>query len=163
MFNINFQSVLKRIFGNEKQARVVDTRADLTPKPYEKELELETPVILTIWTIERSRYVPARAICTDIEVYPSDAMTLCEGVSGYVVGTPNGETVVVEARAGGLVGHSIEVVMDGIREMTASQLINQIDSGKKEFNRMKKQEMSNDEFWKSIKMGREEVDAAQDF
>lgn len=165
LLSLDFRSALKRIFGSEKKAEqqaAVASSAESARKPLEYEMEAEAPVILTIWTIERNRYATARALCTDIEVYPSEAITLCEGINGYVLGTPNGETVVIEARAGGLVGHSVEIVMDGIREMSTAQLKNQIDTGKKEFNRMTKQAMSNDEFWKAIKMGSEEIEAAQE-
>ena len=157
--NIDFGSAFKRIFGGEKSA---EAKAEISnDADKQSEIEAETPVTLTIWTIERNRYAPARALCTEVEVYPSEAAVLCEDICCYAMGTPNGETVVVEARTGGLVGHSIEVVMDGIREMTRTQLNNQLDTAKKEFNRMKKHEMSNDEFWKSIKMGSEEIEATQ--
>lgn len=164
--NLDFGSALKRIFGSEKKTDAVDISAKHAAKPSEREIELrveaEAPVILTIWTIERNRYAPSRALCTDIEVYPSAAINLCEDINGHVFDTPNGESVVVEARTGSLVGHSLEVVRDGIREMTKAQLNNQLDTGRKEFNRMKKQEMSNDEFWQAIKMGSEEIEAAQE-
>ena len=163
--NLDFGSALKRIFGSEKKAEqqaVVANSAESAQKPQKHEIEAEAPVILTIWTIERNRYAPARALFTDIEVYPSAAITLCEDINGYVFDTPNGESVVVEARTGSLVGHSVEVVRDGVREMTKAQLNNQLDTGKKEFNRMKKQEMPNDEFWQAIKMGSEEIEAAQE-
>jgi len=159
LFNINFGSAFKRIFGNEKsveQTPVIAPHSDT-----QSETEIESPAILTIWTIERNRTAASRALCADIEVYPSAATGLCEDIMGYVVGTPNGETVVVEARTGSLVGHSLEIVLDGIREMTKAQLNNQLDTAKKEFNRMKKQELSNDEFWKAIKMGSEDMDATQ--
>lgn len=164
LLSLDFRSALKRIFGSANKAEAEDVPAKPAAKPSEIEpgTETEASVILTIWTIERNRYATARALCTDIEVYPSEAITLCEGINGYVLGTPNGETVVIEARAGGLVGHSVEIVMDGIREMSTAQLKNQIDTGKKEFNRMTKQAMSNDEFWKAIKMGSEEIEAAQE-
>lgn len=164
-FKLDVGAALKRIFGNEKKAEqqaVVAGSEKSWRKPPEQVLEVESPVMLTIWTIERNRYAPARALCTGVEVYPSAAITLCEDINCHVLGTPNGETVVVEARTGGLVGHSIEVVMDGIREMTKVQLNNQLDTSKKEFNRMKKLEMSNDEFWQAIKMGSEEVETSQE-
>lgn len=163
--NLDFGSALKRIFGSEKipehQAGVASS-AKSALKPLEHEIEAAAPVILTIWTIERNRYAPARALCTDIEVYPSAAIALCEDINGYVFDTPNGESVVVEARTGSLVGHSLEVVRDGVREMTKAQLNNQLDTGKKEFNRMKKIGMPNDEFWKAIKMSSEETEAAHE-
>lgn len=158
-FNIDFGAALKGIFGGKKNAG--DKAAPDYPNDRQHETEIESPVTLIIWTIERNRYAPARALCTDITVYPSAATTLCEDITCHVVSTPNGETVVIEARTGGLVGHSIEVVMDGIREMSKLQLNNQLDTAKKEFNRMKKLEMTNDEFWKAIKMGGEEIDATQ--
>jgi len=86
---------------------------------------------LPIWTVERNRYAAARALCTEIEVLPSHAIPLCEDINGYVLDTPSGESVVVEARTGSLVGHSLEVVKDGIREMTRAQLNSQLDTGKK--------------------------------
>jgi len=159
-FNLDFGSALKRIFGSEKKAEpetVVGVSSEAAGA-----IEAEASAILTIWTIERNRYAPARALCTELEVYPCEAITLCEEINCYVLGTPNGETVVVEARTGGLVGHSIEVVMDGIREMTKVQLNNQLDTSWKEFNRMKKQDMSKDEFWKAIKMGSEEIETIQE-
>ena len=158
-FNIDIGAAFKSIFGSKEDAK--DKSAPAICNDKQQEAEVETPTTLTIWTIERNRYEPARALCTDISVYPSTATTLCEDITCYAVGTPNGETVVIEARTGGLVGHSIEVVMDGIREMTRAQLNNQLDTAKKEFNRMKKIEMSNDDFWMSIKMGGEEIDATQ--
>lgn len=160
-FNLEISSALKRIFGSEKKAEpetVVGVSSEAA-----REEEAEASAMLTIWTIERNRYAPARALCTEVEVYPCEAITLCEEINCYVLGTPNGETVVVEARTGGLVGHSLEIVMDGIREMTKIQLNNQLDTSRKEFNRMKKQEMSNDEFWKAIKMGSEEIETTQDY
>ena len=163
LFNLDFKSALKRIFaGEKKEQRTADTVVS-AEKFNERVLETEAAVMLTIWTIERSRYEAARALCTDIEVYPSEAITLSEDIVGYVLGTPNGETVVVEARTGGLVGHSIEIVLDGIREMTKVQLNNQLDTARKEFNRMSKHELPNDEFWKAIKMGGAEIEASQDY
>jgi hypothetical protein len=163
--NLDFGAALKRIFGSEKKAEqqaAAASSAESARKPLEHEIEAAAPAILTIWTIERNRYAPARALCTDIEVYPSAAITLCEDIQGYVFDTPNGESVVVEARTGSLVGHSVEVVRDGICEMTKAQLNNQLDTGRKDFNRMKNQEMSNDEFWTAIKMGSEETEAAHE-
>lgn len=157
----NLGSALKRIFGSgkkaESQSGVVASEKKLS------ESEIEAPVSLTIWTIERNRYAAARALCTDIEVYPSEAVTLCEDIVGFVFDTPNGESVVVEARTGSLVGHTLEVVRDGVREMTRAQLNSQLDTGRKEFNRMKKHELSNDEFWIAIKMGSNEIEVAQDY
>ena len=162
-FKIDFGSALKRMLGGERNTqRNTRPMAEIAVHvDKQNETEAETPVILTIWTIERSRIAPSHALCTDIEVYPLAATALCAGITGYVVGTPNGETVVVEARTGGLVGHSLEVVLDGIGEMTQAQLNNQLDTAKKEFNRMKKQQMTNDEFWKAIKVGSEEMDVTQ--
>lgn len=157
----NFGSALKRIFGGGKQAESQDAVSASAKKLHET--EAEAPVSLTIWTIERNRYAAARALCTDIEVYPSEAVALCEDIVGFVFDTPNGESVVVEARTGSLVGHSLEVVRDGVREMTRAQLNGQLDTGRKEFNRMKKQELSNDEFWSAIKMGGSEIEVAQDY
>jgi hypothetical protein len=160
-------ATLKRIFGNENSARqatpVLQTRAQLGEDKLEIKVEAESPVMLEIWTVERSRYSAARALCTEVEVYPSEAITLCEDIKGYVFDTPSGESVVVEARTGSLVGHTLEVVKDGIREMTRVQLNSQLDTGKKEFNRMKKQPLSNDEFWKAIKMGSNDLDISQDY
>lgn len=166
LFNLDFGTTLKRIFGSEIKPApqtITITPQQITQKNIELLIEVESPVILTIWTIERNRYAAPRALSTEVEVYPSAAITLCEDISCYVLGTPNGETVVVEARTGGLVGHTLEVVKDGIREMSKAQLNNQLDTAKKEFNRMKKQDMPNDEFWKAIKMGNEEIEASQDF
>lgn len=157
----NFGSVLKRIFGSGREAE--SPAAVVASEPKLRETEAEAPVSLTIWTIERNRYAAARALCTDIEVYPSEAVPLCEDIVGFVFDTPNGESVVVEARTGSLVGHTLEVVRDGVREMTRAQLNSQLDTGRKEFNRMKKHELSNDEFWLAIKMGSSEIEVMQDF
>jgi len=102
-------------------------------------------------------------LCTDIEVYPSEAVALCEDITGYVIDTPSGESVVIEARTGSLVGHSLEVVRDGVREMNKVQLNAQLDTARKEFNRMSKSELPNEEFWKSLKMGGAEIEVAQDY
>ena len=157
----NVGSALKRIFGRAKEAESPAVAVASKLKP--NETETETPVSLTIWTIERNRYTAARALCTDIEVYPSEAVALCEDIVGFVFDTPNGESVVVEARTGSLVGHALEVVRDGVREMTRAQLNSQLDTGKKEFNRMKKHALSNDDFWNAIKMGNSEIEVAQDY
>ena len=158
-----FKSALMRIFGGEKEVLGQVAVADTAQQASVSVMETETPVMLTIWTIERNRYTPARALCTDIEVYSSQAIALCEDITGYVFDTPNGESVVIEARTGSLVGHSLEVVRDGVREMTKSQLNAQLDTAKKEFNRMNKLALSNDEFWKAIKMGSSEIEVVQDY
>ena len=125
---------------------------------------VEAPVALTIWMIERDRYgVRGRALCTDVEVYESEAVRLCESVMGYVLNTPSGETVVVEARSGGLVGNSLESVLDGVRDMPSSELIRQIDTNRKEFNRMKHQALPNAEFWAALRMGEGELEPGQDY
>jgi hypothetical protein len=164
-FNFDLPAAFKRLFGHEDKAavQVDEVSPDIERLQQENELVAEAPVRLTVWTIERNRYAAARALCTDIEVLPSSATPLCEDINGYVFDTPNGESVVIEARTGTLVGHSLEVVRDGVREMSKVQLNNQLDTGKKEFNRMKKIEMSNDDFWKAIKMCSEEVEPVQDF
>lgn len=163
LFNLDFRTTLKRLFGSGKSAEPAAVQVKPAAKPLEQEIESEAPLTLTIWTIERSRISPSRALCTDIEVFPSEAVTLCEDIAGYVLDTPNGESVVIEARTGGLVGHSLEVVRDGVREMTKVQLNAQLDTARKEFNRMSKHELSNDEFWKSIRMGSSETEVAQDY
>lgn len=162
LFNLDFRSALKRIFGSENRAEPDAVHA-AAAKPVDDETASEAPLTLTIWTIERSRYTASRALCTEIEVYPSAAVALCEDIVGYVFDTPSGESVVIEARTGSLVGHALEVVRDGVREMTKSQLNTQLDTAKKEFNRMHKQVLSNDELWKTIKMGSSEIDVAQDY
>lgn len=165
----NFLSTVLGLFGGRAQAtaKTTDSATDtmeipaaaVDPWPAEA---TEVPLELTIWMIERDRYgVRGRALCTDIEVYASEAVVLCDGVSGYVVGTPNGETVVVEARSGGLVGHSVEAVLDGIRDMPTSELIRQIDAGRKEFNRMTQLALSNEEFWATLKMGDAETESVE--
>lgn len=160
-----FNTALKRIFGSEKKAEAlqVASAAEQAQQAPARELEAEPAVSLTIWTIERNRYAAPRALCTEVEVNPSEAVTLYEDITGYVFDTPSGESVVVEGGTGGLVGHSLEVVRDGIREVTKAQLKQQLDSGKKEFNRMKKYELSNEEFWKAIRMGGAEIEVAQDY
>lgn len=159
----NFGAALKRIFATEQKTEPVAVKEQTVASPLENEAASEEPLILTIWTIERSRYAESRALCTDIEVYPSESITLCEGIDGYVFDTPSGESVVVEAGTGSLVGQSLEVVRDGIREMTKAQLHNQLDTGKKEFRRMKKHALSNEKFWHAIRMGSAETDVAQDY
>ncbi|HUX90081.1 MAG TPA: hypothetical protein VMV48_05270 [Gallionellaceae bacterium] len=163
LFNLDFRSALKRIFGSENRAEPDAARAEAVVRQIEDEIANEAALTLTIWTIERSRYAASRALCTDIEVYPSTAVALCEDILGYVFDTPSGESVVIEARTGSLVGHTLEVVRDGVREMTKSQLNTQLDTAKKEFNRMNRQALSNDEFWKTIKMGSSETEIAQDY
>ena len=164
-FNIDLPAVFNRLWGHDDKAvtQVATVEPVNARSEQESELVAEAPIRLTIWTIERNRYAPARALCTDIEVLFSAATPLCEDINGYVLDTPSGESVVIEARTGTLVGHSLEVVRDGVREMSKVQLNNQLDTGKKEFNRMKKIEMSNDEFWKAIKMGSEDIEPVQDF
>lgn len=166
-------AAFKRLFGGEKQTeeagQPTKTSEGHPPKTAElknakvENVEVETPVSLTIWTIERNRYAAPRALCTDIEVYPSTSVAMCEDIMGYVLDTPSGENVVIEARTGSLVGHSLEVVRDGVSEMTKSQLNAQLDTARKEFNRMNKVEMSNEEFWAALKMGSAETEISQDF
>lgn len=161
-----FKSILGRFFADDKPEPARQGResiADNSVSPAATTSETEIAERLTIWTIERNRLAAPRALCTEIEVHPSEALGLHEEIYGYVIDTPSGESVVVEARTGGLVGHSLEVVRDGVREMTRSQLNAQLDTARKEFNRMKKQELSNDEFWKAIKMGGSEIEVAQDY
>ena len=113
---------------------------------------------LLIWMIERDRYgVRGRALCTNIEVCEFDAVNLCEGIQGYVLNTPSGETVVIESRTGGLVGYSLEMVLDGIRDVPHSDLIRQIDSSKKEFDRMSQEELPNAMFWAALRLGDEDM------
>jgi len=159
----NFGAALKRIFGSEKKSGPVPVQDSAVASSLENDAASEAPLTLTIWTIERNRYAAARALSTDVEVYLSEAVALCEDIQGYVFDTPSGESVVVEARTGSLVGHTLEVVRDGVREMTKVQLNSQLDSGKKEFNRMKKHELSNDEFWKAIRMGGAETEVSQEY
>jgi hypothetical protein len=165
------RAAFNRVFGSSDQAQAeLTARMDLvTAEPAISDQKtsvdtVEAPLTLTIWMIERDRFgVRGRALCTDIEVYASDAVTLCDGVSGYILNTPNGETVVVEARSGGLVGHSLETVLDGIRDMPSSELIRQIDAGKKEFNRMKPLILPDAVFWAALKMGEAEVESGQEY
>lgn len=158
-----FKSALGRIFSSEKKESV-QSEFEASEKSVHEQVEKhDAPVALTIWTIERNRLSAARALSTEIEIFPTEAVQLCEDILGYIVDTPNGESVVVEARTGSLVGHSLEVVKDGVREMTRSQLNTQLDTARREFNRMSKVELSNDEFWKAIKMGGNEIEISQDF
>ena len=158
-------AAFKRLFGGAKQAGQVGKPSKTVELKNAKveSAEVESPETLTIWTIERNRYAAARALCTDIEVYPSTSVAMCEDIMGYVIDTPNGESVVIEARTGSLVGHSLEVVRDGVREMTKIQLNAQLDTARKEFNRMRKIEMSNEDFWAAIKMGGAEIEISQDY
>ncbi len=123
----------------------------------------ETAQALTIWTIERSRTSSPRALCTDIEIFPSQAVELHEGIMGYVLDTPNGETVVIEADTGSLVGQSLDHVRDSVRELSKADLKQQLDTARREFNRLKKTELDNDEFWQAIRMGGTDADVVQDF
>lgn len=163
----NIRMLLRRIFVSDKSARVVTDQNKFVGNFHLRTAENEhasvAVVRLSIWTIERNRYTASRALCTDIDVYPAEAVTLCEDIKGYVIDTPSGESVVIEARTGSLVGHTLEVVRDGVREMTKAQLNLQLDTARKEFNRMNKNELSNDEFWKAIKMGGSEIEIAQDY
>jgi hypothetical protein len=165
------RAALNRVFGSSDRPQAeLTARMDLvTAKPAISDQKtpaetVEAPLNLTIWMIERDRFgVRGRALCTDIEVYASEAVTLCDGVNGYILNTPNGETVVVEARSGGLVGHSLETVLDGIRDMPSSELIRQIDAGKKEFNRMKPLVLPDAVFWAALKMGETELESGQEY
>jgi hypothetical protein len=162
---LDIRTTLERIFGvghkNAPENKSIKPAEQLIPN--EPVIVSEAAVMLTIWTIERNRYAAPRALCTDIEVYPSEAVGLCEDISGYVIDTPSGESVVIEAITGSLVGHSLEVVRDGVSEMTKAQLNTQLDTARKEFNRMNKNVMPNDEFWKALKMGGAEIEIAQDY
>lgn len=160
------RAALQRVFAGAAQAPAepvakgpdTDVQAVAAARSAAVEV-IEPPLNLTIWMIERDRFgVRGRALSTEIEVYASEAVPLCEDVNGYVLNTPNGETVVVEARTGGLVGHTLETVLDGIRDMPSSDLIKQIDTGKKEFNRMQQLSLPNAEFWAAIKMGDAELE-----
>ena len=158
-----FKSIFGRIFAGGKRPEAEKAQARCEAQSIENSIEAEAPLTLTIWTIERNRHAAPRALCTEIEVYPSEALGLHEEIYGYVIDAPNGESVVVEAKTGSLVGHSLEVVRDGVREMTRAQLNIQLETGRREFNRMKKQELSNDEFWVAIRMGSSEIEVIQDF
>ncbi|MGV8934910.1 MAG: hypothetical protein ACOH1I_09810 [Gallionellaceae bacterium] len=157
------QSVFGRFFSGGKKANTL--LADKQKAAQEATLQsvTETTVLLTIWTIERTRNAVARALCTNIELNQYDMIDLYEGIMGYVVATPNGESVVIDARTGSLIGHSLEIVRDGVREMTKLQLFNQLDTARKEFNRMKKIELPNDEFWQAIRMGDSDIEIAQEY
>lgn len=178
LFHFNIVSALRRALGIKQDSReeaqqlpaqAAKQEAALSPAA----VQLDPPVSaatgeeaknLLVWMIERDRYgVRGRALCTMLEVYESDAVNLCEGIQGYVLNTPNGESVVVEGRSGGLVGYSLETVLDGIRDMSISDLIRQIDSAKKEFERMQQQELSTAMFWAALKMGDEEQPPASEF
>ena len=163
--NLDISSAIKRLFGGAKQSEAGGKPLKIAELKNAKveSAEFETPATLTIWTIERNRYAASRAMCTDIEVYPSASVVMCEDIMGYVLDTPSGESVVIEARTGSLVGHSLEVVRDGVREMTKTQLNAQLDTARKEFNRMSKVEMSNEDFWAAIKMGSAEIEISQDY
>ncbi len=158
-----FTSALKRFFSGEKKekSRLADNQ--LAAHQTEQPEEVETTALLTIWTIERKRNAVARALCTNIELNQIDEIELYEDIMGYVINTPNGESVVIAAGTGSLIGHSLEVVRDGVREMTKLQLSNQLDTARKEFNRMKKIELSNEEFWQAIRMGDSDIEMAQEY
>ena len=97
-------AAFKRLFGGAKQAGQVGKPSKTVELKNAKveSAEVESPETLTIWTIERNRYAAARALCTNIEVYPSTSVAMCEDIMGYVFDTPNGESVVIEARTGSL-------------------------------------------------------------
>ena len=160
-----FKSVFGRFFAQDSATPVKVAVEPVAPVVQQAvaAVEAETPELLTIWTIERNRYAAPRALCTEIEIYPSAALDLHEGIMGYVLDTPSGESVVVESRTGSLVGHSLEVVRDGVREMSKAQLNAQLDTARKEYNRMPKVVLPQDEFWKSIQMGSSDVDVVQDY
>lgn len=158
-----FKSAISRLFGRNPEAPIKQGNVETGVPTKVSPVEIETPVTLTIWTIERNRFSASRALCTDIEVMSSEVVNLHEDIQGYVLNTPSGDSVVVEARTGSLVGHSLEVVRDGVREMSKQQLNAQLDTARKEFNRMSKVELSNADFWKEIRMGGSELEIAQDY
>lgn len=152
-------SMSRHTAGTAENQQVAVAQATSAPAP-----AIEAPITLTIWMIERDRYgVRGRALCTEVAVYESEAVRLCEDVMGYVLNAPSGETVVVEARSGGLVGNSLESVLDSVRDMPSSELIRQIDTNRKEFNRMKPLALPNAEFWVALKMGESELEPGQDY
>lgn len=182
LFHFNIGSALRRALGIKPDSREEPQQepaqaakqkhpTDIAQSP--AAVPLDSPVgsvtdeeakKLLVWMIERDRYgVRGRALCTMLEVYASDAVDLCEGIQGYVLNAPNGESVVVEGRSGGLVGYSLETVLDGIRDMSHSDLIRQIDSARKEFDRMQQQELSTAMFWAALKMSDEEPPPATEF
>jgi hypothetical protein len=157
------QAVLGRFFSGGKIDKARLANKQNVAQQTELHAVVETTVLLTIWTIERTRNAAARALCTNVELNKIDTIELYEGILGYVINTPNGESVVIEAGTGSLIGHSLEAVRDGVREMTKLQLTNQLDTARKEFNRMKKIELSNDEFWQAIRMGDSDIEIAQEY
>ena len=88
LFNLDFKSALKRIFaGEKKEQRTADTVVS-AEKFNERVLETEAAVMLTIWTIERSRYEAARALCTDIEC-PTRPPVLASTTTVSPLGVPS--------------------------------------------------------------------------
>lgn len=160
------KSIFGRFFSDDKAEPArpgVESFADKTKILPATVTETEASERLTIWTIERSRVAAPRAICTEIEIYPDAAVDLHEGIMGYVLDTPNGETVVIEACTGSLVGHTLENVRDSVRELSKGELKLQLDTARREFNRLKRLELDNDEFWKAVRMGSSDTDVVQDF
>ena len=160
------KSIFGRFFSNDKEQPVSSPDGSSIESRVKHPVEVneaESPIVLTIWTIERSRVAAPRALCTEIDVFPSQAVELHEGIMGYVMDTPNGESVVFEAATGSLVGQSLDHVRDSVRELSKSELKLQLDTARREFNRMKKTELDNEAFWKAIRMGGAEADVVQDF
>jgi hypothetical protein len=178
LLRFNIGSVIRRVLGRQRGAQIEPQQ--LADNIEEKETKIvpssldtgaatnleinNEPLHLLVWTVERDRYgVRGRALCTTVEVHEGDAVYLCQGVQGYVLNSPNGETVVIEARTGGLVGYTLETVLDGIRDMPISELVKQIDSGKKEFDRMRQLELSNAMFWRALKMSDEDQSSIAEY
>ena len=66
-----FKSALKRIFNGERKEESLPVIASPSTLANDPAVETEAAVSMTIWTIERNRYADARALCTEIEVYPN--------------------------------------------------------------------------------------------
>ena len=83
------------------------------------------------------------------EVVASGLLNLGGGYKGYVVKAPNGETRVVEATSGAIVGLTLAEVMDDIREASPEVMRTQIANARE---RAKKADTVDEaEFWRLMR------------
>lgn len=141
-----FRSLLHKLWPAGKNP------PDIRPAPSVMEdTPAESTRLLNIWAITRDRFgVRQQALCTEVEVTDSQMITLCEGVRGYTLRTPNGETAIIEGHSGGLIGHSLDMVQEAIRDTPCEELVRQIDSNRREFERMKACMLAPVDFWAAL-------------